>query len=48
MICGDVGQSAFEEIDIIKPGANYGWNIREGFECFKSDTCNVTGTVNTL
>ncbi len=42
---GDVGQNAFEEIDIIEPGANYGWGVMEGSECFRSADCNRDGLV---
>ncbi|MGY6743036.1 MAG: PQQ-dependent sugar dehydrogenase [Cecembia sp.] len=40
----DVGQSGFEEINIIENGGNYGWRIMEGTQCFNpSQGCNQEG-----
>ena len=40
----DVGQNAYEEIDIIESGLNYGWNTMEANHCFPSGTnCNPEG-----
>ena len=42
---GDVGQDRYEEVDIVRRGENYGWNVYEGFERFsnryrrESETC---------
>ncbi len=50
LIVADVGQDAFEELDIVTIGGNYGWPIREGRHCFDPfhtttppATCNSTG-----
>ena len=37
LIVGDEGQSLYEELDDVKKGGNYGWNVKEGTHCFNTD-----------
>jgi Glucose / Sorbosone dehydrogenase len=39
---GDVGQQLWEELDIVKPGKDYGWEALEGQNCFSSDQDECT------
>lgn len=40
----DVGQNAWEEVDIIEAGLNYGWNTMEGNHCYDPPSgCDDTG-----
>ena len=43
---GDVGQGAWEEIDVARNGVgglDYGWNTMEGAHCYEATECDQTG-----
>jgi glucose/arabinose dehydrogenase len=44
---GDVGQGAWEEIDVVRTGTkgqDFGWNVMEGSHCYQpSDGCDQSG-----
>ena len=37
----DVGQNAWEEVNIQERGANYGWAAYEANVCYKNELCDV-------
>ena len=41
----DVGQNEREEVNVIQPGLNYGWNVMEGSLCYgrRSESCVQDG-----
>jgi len=41
LFVADVGQGAWEEVDVVEAGGNYGWNVREGQHCFRTEDCPV-------
>ncbi len=44
LFVADVGQSTWEEVDVVETGKNYGWDVVEGPECFEPAVgCDTTG-----
>ena len=45
---GDVGQYAWEEIDRVELGGNYGWNIKEGTHCYATSPCDSPDLIDPI
>ena len=47
---GDVGQGAWEEVNVLTAGstggANFGWNVMEGDHCYAASMCDRSGLVS--
>jgi len=40
ILCGDVGDAYWEEVNLILSGKNYGWNLMEGPNCVYDNHCH--------
>ncbi len=49
LFVADVGQNAYEEIDLVERGGNYGWKIREAAHCYSPSTgCQTSGLIDPI
>jgi glucose/arabinose dehydrogenase len=39
LFVGDVGETRYEEVDLVEKGGNYGWKIKEGNHCIGAASC---------
>ncbi len=44
----DVGQNQIEEVDLIQNGGNYGWNLKEGSQCYAVSECDGLGLMDPI
>jgi glucose/arabinose dehydrogenase len=45
----DVGQSGYEEINIVEAGGNYGWRLKEGSHCYNPpENCEIPGLIDPI
>ena len=49
MVVADVGQNAFEEVNLVAAGDNLGWNTREARHCFPpGSSCTQNGLIDPI
>jgi len=37
LFVADAGQNLYEEVNVVERGGNYGWNVKEGTNCFSTE-----------
>lgn len=42
LLVSDAGQNRWEEVSVATPGGNFGWNVKEGTNCFDAEDPDAT------